>query len=350
MKNDSIWRHTSASVIGSSHIASKKPCQDACRVADTGKFLICAVSDGAGSVRHSEIGAEFVVNAAVDRIISLGSVDMTLEKWGATVLDIVEGIRNGLASKAVEMGCNLRELSATFLLVVASKDFMAGAQIGDGAIVYGEDGIDRLSLLIVPKYSEYVNQTTFVTSDNCLENLQTEYLQSGSVDRLALMSDGLQMLALDMRKKPPEPSVGFFGTFFNSLSMNSPNYIADDDERLKKLSVLLASPQICSRTDDDKTLVFAAKKTFKGMSVRPPEPVRRNERLDEFDVLLAEYADRVSDIARKRLQNKSYTEHVVFETFATAWVRFNSFDKNKADFGLWLYAILKNKVREYNGY
>lgn len=60
------WRVAAASAIGTSHVASGAKCQDANGV---GVFdvagehiLILVVSDGAGSAKHSDIGAQWAVS------------------------------------------------------------------------------------------------------------------------------------------------------------------------------------------------------------------------------------------------------------------------------------------------
>ena len=63
------WRVAAASVVGTSHVKSGQPCQDAheWRVLPSG-FLIAAVADGAGSAALAEIGATLAARAAVQAL------------------------------------------------------------------------------------------------------------------------------------------------------------------------------------------------------------------------------------------------------------------------------------------
>jgi hypothetical protein len=63
------------------------------------------------------------------------------------------------------------------------------------------------------------------------------------------------MLALDMKDYPPEPHLPFFRPFFEFVE-----HVPDETERKQQLLNFLESPRVCSRTDDDKTLVIAVRK------------------------------------------------------------------------------------------
>ena len=255
------WKYTGQSVIGTSHVKTQTPCQDAYAIAMLDDRLVAVVADGAGSAKHAEIGAQLITAEAVALVKAWPPFEDTEAAWQQLMLRLVETLRAKLQAKAAEQNCELKDLAATFLCAIVTGHKIVGGQIGDGAIIYGKEDQADLTLLIPPKRTEYLNETTFLTSDNYLENLQIIYADKGIIDRVAVLSDGLQMLALNMKSDPPEPYQTFFRPFFESLDT-----VADDAERERHLQAFLASPRVCSRTDDDKTLLFASRQA-------PPEVI-----------------------------------------------------------------------------
>jgi serine/threonine protein phosphatase PrpC len=64
-----MWNFVGAKVTGCSHIRSDMPCQDAFALRLLpGETLIVAIADGAGSSARSDVGAQFAVQAALDKI------------------------------------------------------------------------------------------------------------------------------------------------------------------------------------------------------------------------------------------------------------------------------------------
>jgi hypothetical protein len=249
------WEYTGVSVIGSGHQKSDTPCQDACRTEQIGNFFVSAISDGAGTAKYSDIAAKILTDQAIEHIRLWNLPDKNEKIWKEHLHELMDNLRKALYEKADEIKCPPKELAATLLLVIVSPSVVAGLQIGDGAIIYAHQNESELHLLIHPEKNEYLNETTFITSEKYREKMQTAYLENHNINRVALISDGLQMLALDIKVNPPKPHPGFFNTFFESLNQ------ANSTERSEQLTEFLSSPRICSRTDDDKTLVFAARTT-----------------------------------------------------------------------------------------
>ena len=64
----SQWRVASASVIGTRHLKQQTPCQDYSLCSTTEDRLICAVSDGAGTASHADVGARIAATYFVQCI------------------------------------------------------------------------------------------------------------------------------------------------------------------------------------------------------------------------------------------------------------------------------------------
>lgn len=249
-----MWIYTGQSVIGTSHAKSDVPCQDAHRIDVVHKMLVAAVADGAGTAKYADIGSTFVTEEAIALVKAWQVIPKNEEEWDTQLRFLIESLRERLVEKAEEIECFFREFATTFLLIMITENIIAGVQIGDGASVYGVEHEEALHMLTFPDSGEYLNETTFLTSDDYREHVQTAYVE-GNIERVALFSDGVQMLALDMKDYPPQPHLPFFRPFFDFVQ-----HIDDAAEREQQLHDFLQSPRVCSRTDDDKTLVIAVKK------------------------------------------------------------------------------------------
>ena len=172
------WRVVSASVRGTGHVRTGQPCQDSVyhRADLPDGVLIAAVSDGAGSAARSEIGSALAVRKAVEsaRLSMLHTSARLSEGYlRDTVRASVLLARSRLEDEARRIGANVRDLSATLLLIICARDTIAAAQIGDGAVVVsGESGGYRL--FTTPQRGEYANVTVFLVSRNALESLEVK--------------------------------------------------------------------------------------------------------------------------------------------------------------------------------
>jgi hypothetical protein len=261
--NQLIWRYTGQSVTGTSHERAGLPCQDAHRIEIINDILIAVVADGAGSAKYADKAAQLVTEQAILSVKEIctkvsrthdahGTFDQA--EWQKQLEGLIAFLRIRLEEKAQELTCQLRDLATTFLLAIVLPEGIIGLQIGDGGIVCSLE--NDLTLLTAPSCGEYINETTFLISENFAKDIQFA-CREGNLDRLALFSDGLQLLSLDLMTHPPHPYLPFFQPLFNFLEK-----VDNDDERRQQLHDFLASPRVCSRTDDDKTLIIAIKKNI----------------------------------------------------------------------------------------
>jgi hypothetical protein len=231
-----VWRAVAASVAGAGHRARGIGCEDASRVevlAD-GTLLI-AVADGAGSAPRADEGSTRAVEAA-----------MVALRAGVPLEAVVEGARSAL--EPVASGERLGDRATTLLVVRARADgaTIETAQVGDGAVVLRRG--DALEVVAADAKGEYLNETCFLTSDGWRDALRVETVDGEGVDAVAVMTDGLQLLAFDMATGMPHGP--FFAPFFA--------FVAGDGE-VAKLEAFLGSDRVGERTDDDVTLAVAAR-------------------------------------------------------------------------------------------
>jgi hypothetical protein len=135
------------------------------------------------------------------------------------------------------------------LFAIVGETVAAFAQVGDGVIVI-RDG-DKYQPVFWPQSGEYVNTTNFVTDEAIAETLAFS-LRSGPVEELALLTDGLQALALNFAERSVHQP--FFQPMFQKMRQAPPG------QRLTSaLRRFLDSPAVNQRSDDDKTLLLATR-------------------------------------------------------------------------------------------
>ena len=213
--------------------------------------LIVACADGAGSASHAALGAKAAclgfIRLASDNIrggLSLNKID------ARQILDWHRRIRGQLSLEAALRNLDIRDLACTLLTAIVSDDAAIFSQIGDGAIVYRENG--GFTTAFWPQNGEYANTTFFLSNSNFEEKLAFRALGQ-RVDELALFTDGLQPLALHYASRTVHAP--FFVPMFDSLCRSR-----DIDSLESPLKQFLKSKPVIDRTDDDKTLMLATRR------------------------------------------------------------------------------------------
>lgn len=245
------WRLISASVPGTSHIKRQQPCQDAHYwqlISD--QMIAVAVADGAGSAALADIGAQTAVKTAVqtlkDKLETLPEDDL---QWQNLFKDVLKITYQTLEAEAVARQTSIRELASTLILVVATPNSVIATQVGDGAAVLC-DQHDNIFALTTPQSGEHINETSFLISPDIIDPAPV-MIWKGHLTRLALFSDGLQLLALKMPQGIPHPP--FFHPLFQFIAE-----VTDEIEAKEQLVSFLQSPRVTERADDDLTLVLVA--------------------------------------------------------------------------------------------
>ena len=245
-----------AAVRGTSHERLGTQCQDECLVdcfaVDGQEVLLAVVSDGAGSAARAEEGSaiacESFRDAFEDWLRNGGSLeDLDLD----AVSKIVDHVHAAIEARAGETSTGSRDFACTLLAAIVGPDHAVFAQIGDGAIVVGAN--EALDVVFWPENGEYANMTYFVTDDDWPKHLHFDVRRE--VDRLAVMTDGLQRLALQFDSRSAHGP--FFTPMFERLAASEAAGFADALET--PLVAFLGSEAVNARSDDDKTLVLAVR-------------------------------------------------------------------------------------------
>ena len=247
------WRIVGACVTGTRHLRSEECCEDVLgqdQLPDG--TLLLAVADGAGSATRGKEGADCVIQEALiwARTSIMSNHKLTDESFYLTVLEnILYAARQAIEARA-RGGASLHDFATTLLCTLVTPQWLAVVQVGDGAIVVQHvDG--TIQTLTRPDHGEYINECSFITDDDYQEHAQYVILPLENIRGIAMFTDGLQMLALELATNIA------YSPFFTPLFSFASQKGADEAELSRELQDFLASERVCERTDDDKTLVLA---------------------------------------------------------------------------------------------
>lgn len=247
-----------ASVTGSRHAKNGLPCQDAhgWKALPNGT-LIAAVTDGAGSSTLGGLGSVLAVEVALRSLAEQAATDEPTDApvWQQRLRSSLLESQRALVTKAAQLNVKPRELATTLIVLAATPEVLAVAQIGDGAVVFS-DTEGALYALTTPRLrrGEYANETTFLTAPQALSAAQAAVWE-GRAAQIAILSDGLQRLALRMPAGTPHGP--FFAPLFQFAATHEE---AETGETAQDhLRAFLGSPRVIARTDDDLTLLLATR-------------------------------------------------------------------------------------------
>lgn len=244
-----MWKTVSARVTGSAHATLGTRCQDACRVSSIRDHIAAlAVADGAGSASHSHLGAKAAVIAAIRSLERSAPADtsdsLTLQ---AALERSIDAARERLLHLSLIHGVPKQAFATTLQVALVGPHGIAYARVGDGCGVAEVDG--TLALVGPPPHNEFVNETTFLTSEPAPPDLT---VVNGAVTAVAVFTDGLQALGLRLTDwSPHEP---FFKPLFAFVRAG-----VDTRRANSSLSNFLKSEPVVRRSDDDRALVLVVK-------------------------------------------------------------------------------------------
>ncbi|MEH1978052.1 MAG: PP2C family serine/threonine-protein phosphatase [Nostoc sp.] len=254
------WKAVARSEIGTSHQKQGIGCQDYGNYRIFDDVIVGAVADGAGSAKHSDFGA----NLAVETVLKyLGGISKFLQKrkrcWQKISQEFSQTEAENLFTKTVneviaeldkqaaKKDYYVNDLACTLLVFVATPDWVAVMQIGDGFIVMRSEE-SEYQLLFQPDKGEFANETTFITSTNALKEMQVKVINEKQ-EFICASTDGLEKVAIRLSDWEP------FSPFFKPLEEYLQEPVNGEEED-KYLTEFLNSERLNSRTDDDKTLLL----------------------------------------------------------------------------------------------
>ena len=240
--------------MGVRHQRDAKPCQDTfdyCQL-PTGE-LVVAVADGAGSAPLAQEGAQMVVDGALTAVTAKWARyrPASRKAWRDLVYQAFQAAQQGVFHHAVQADQPPRAYAATLLLAIISQSMVVCGLVGDCAIVVAATEGDLQSLCKVQR-GPYANTTYFATHHDLKQQLDVQ-IWEGSAQHVALLTDGLLSLALNIElNQPYEP---FFTPLF-AFATDVGNTVDDEAVAVQGLTAFLDSDRVNQHTHDDKTLVL----------------------------------------------------------------------------------------------
>ena len=248
------WSWAAASRRGTAHERCGEPRQDAFRVVapDGGRDILAAIAcDGAGSAARGGAGAAIVARTLASCARTWLSATGRLPGEDAATCWMLLA-RERIAVEAAWRSFDPRDFATTAVLAVSDGASTITAHVGDGAVAARDATSGRWIALSWPEQGEYASTTRFLTDDGRL-SLRIARCDD-PIDRLAVMTDGLERLALDFRTGAPHAA--FLDPMAAPLAVRAVG--GRDGDLSRALRSYLAGERVNARTDDDKTLVLAA--------------------------------------------------------------------------------------------
>jgi hypothetical protein len=259
------WAHLKASVIG----FGKASLQDAHNLTIEGENALLIVCDGAGSLKHSKAGADFVVkhlSAKLLELIKAGEA-FTQESWAERSRALFLEASQALKSKSQSERLSFGDFGCTCIVVLAGPDFVACAHVGDGRAGYLDTSGHWLALM-TPHKGALANSTVFMTmlEPASLDHLVRVMFVPVRTRAVVALSDGPEdvcWLVSSFNQSgqkvidPNQPSDEFLGKIANQLAGATAKKVPQD--KLDKLwqDFLREGTRKLKAQVDDKTLLLA---------------------------------------------------------------------------------------------
>jgi hypothetical protein len=262
---DSGWAYLKASVQG-----FRKPfLQDAHDLVIEGESALLIVCDGAGSLKHSKAGADFVVKHLSSKFLELikaGEV-FTQESWMELARSLFHEASQALKSKSQSDGMNFGDFGCTCIVVLAGPDFVACAHVGDGRAGY-LDTSGHWRALMTPHKGALANSTVFMTmlEPASLGQLVRVTFIPARTRAVVALSDGPEDVCWLVSTfnpsgqkviDPNEPSNEFLGKIANQLAAATAKKVPQNAlDKLWQDFLTEGTPKLKAQVDD-KTLLLA---------------------------------------------------------------------------------------------
>jgi serine/threonine protein phosphatase PrpC len=248
-----VWRVAKASSTGTSHAATRTPCQDYLLVdqvslnASDGECLLVAMADGAGTASRSDEGAKRACDSFVRSLKESWQHLSASEPALEAVRRAFEVAKAEVASLSAECEVDIREFASTLCGVVLAPWGFICAQVGDGLVIFvPHEGAPQLAC---DGRGEMLNVTEFITQDDSLSRLHV-HAEARIARAVVVSTDGL--VPVLMRQSPFLPHVPMINMLTQAVANSAEPGELDDE-----LKALIESEEVSRRTDDDKSLVVA---------------------------------------------------------------------------------------------
>lgn len=204
------FKQCSLEVIGTDHVQSGLPCQDKTAYASQEGVRVIVLSDGAGSKKNSDLGAEIATKTIAELVaknfdeyyLMLENAPLKGNKLAKRLTHKVYQNLNKAASEQENL--SIMEMSCTVLFVAIKEDKYIQGHIGDGLIgelVTNEKGLE-VRIRSYPENNGAPNITFFITDSDAVDHFRiSSGTMPANVKGFVLMSDGPEEVLYDPQKK-----------------------------------------------------------------------------------------------------------------------------------------------------
>ena len=217
-----------------------------------GEVFVSVVCDGAGSAVFGGQGASLVCRS-IRQAVSRHFASTARLPTDAELLSWVDSARDRIFAVAQRRSLTPRDFASTLVWAIAGPSETIVVHVGDGCVVVNDAREGQWTAASWPDHGEYASMTRFVTDDPQSEARISR--RANAVCSIVLFTDGLERLALDFSAM--QPFSGFFDGICHPLFRSQS--VGQDDVLRAHLKDFLNSSAVNARTDDDKTLVIAAR-------------------------------------------------------------------------------------------
>ena len=193
--------------------------------------------------KHAREGSAAIVEA----VLSWARLEKSSGCSSQGVSEAVRAARTALERLAHTAESPLSEYASTLGIVLIEDDHIEIGQVGDSIIVIQRND-SSIESVVPPERGEYINETSFVTSDNWESELRISSLPVEQIAAVAASTDGLQFKILQNVR-----SGAAYVPFFEDLFAWSLHEDATDEGILRFIDNLE------DQSGDDKTLLVAVK-------------------------------------------------------------------------------------------
>jgi len=211
------------------------------------------VADGAGSAPRGGAGAALACRTIAGAAAEALPGGIPCE---TTLCEMLHAAHVRLAEAACRAERPLRDLATTVIVALSDGATTVAAHVGDGAAV--ARCAEGWRILSWPESCEHAGTTRFLTEEP--PAIRTARIDA-PVSAVALLTDGLERLVLDLAAKAPHPP------FFDMVAAPLDTLAADPETpvgRHRALSAALGryldGETVNERTDDDKSLAVAVRR------------------------------------------------------------------------------------------
>ncbi len=161
--------------------------QDAFSVRKTKQWCCMCIADGAGSKKHSSLGAKWLVQDICDYLIE--NADALLIQEEAQIRkQVMKNILNSLNKTAEYHNVALTDLSSTLICVLTNGETCLSLHLGDGVILAERKGF--LNVISFPMNGSTRQSTALTTMMNAENYLRIRRESCEIINIIWLMTDG----------------------------------------------------------------------------------------------------------------------------------------------------------------